>query len=340
MERKDVPVGIMSVGAYIPETYMTAAELAHKSGIPENVIVEKMGLRRKLVPGPDDHTNAMGVWAAQEAIARAGIDPEEIDLVICTTEEHKEYFLWVAGIKMAYDLGAHRAWAFDMNIKCGTAAAALKIAKDMMIAEDEINTVLVAGGYRNLDFIDYTNQRTRFMFNLAAGGGAFLLRKNHPCNRVLESAIIVDGSFSMDVLVPAGGTVMPISHEALDKGLNYLEVTDPEGMKERLDAKSMQNFLQVIRDSLRKSGYTTKDIDYLAILHMKRSAHEYVLQELGLRPEQTTYLEDYGHVGQQDQALSIKLGLAQGKIVEGDIVVMVGAGIGYAWGATTVRWGQ
>jgi 3-oxoacyl-[acyl-carrier-protein] synthase-3 len=111
-------------------------------------------------------------------------------------------------------------------------------------------------------------------------------------------------------------------------------------MKERLEQKSMNNFLKVIRESLRKSGFSEKDISYLGILHMKKSAHEYVLKELGLSEEQSIYLEDYGHIGQIDQILSLELALSDGKVKEGDVVVLVSAGIGYAWGATTIKWGK
>jgi 3-oxoacyl-[acyl-carrier-protein] synthase-3 len=90
---------------------------------------------------------------------------------------------------------------------------------------------------------------------------------------------------------------------------------------------------------LSESGYSEGDIGYLAILHMKRSIHEHTLQELGLRDDQTFYLEEYGHTGQMDAPISIRLGLESGRIKDGTIVVMVAAGIGYTWGATTMRWG-
>jgi 3-oxoacyl-[acyl-carrier-protein] synthase-3 len=82
-----------------------------------------------------------------------------------------------------------------------------------------------------------------------------------------------------------------------------------------------------------------EDIRYLAILHMKKSAHDYVLGELGLSQEQSIYLHEYGHIGQIDQILSLELAAQQGTIQTGDLVVLVSAGIGYAWGATTLKWG-
>jgi len=333
-------IGILSTGTYLPEDCMTGKEIAELAGIPVPVVEEKMGIKKKHVPGANDHTCEMGIIAAKQAIAKARIDPLEIDLVIYIGEEHKEYPLWSAGIKLQEEVGAFHAWAFDVALRCGTTVMALKVAKSMMIADPSIRTVLLAGGYRNVDFIDYENPRTRFMFNLGAGGGAILLRKGHNENLLLETELITDGSFSEDVVVVAGGTKNPITKEAIDKRLNMLDVLDPAGMKQRLEQKSMDNFLKVIRESLRKSGYSEAELSYLAILHMKKSAHEYVLKELGLSEAQSIYLEDYGHIGQIDQILSLELALREGKIKDGDVVVFVSAGIGYAWGATTIKWGK
>lgn len=332
-------VGIVSAGVYIPQTFITAADISRMSGIPEDVVANKMGIRRKPVPGPNDHTNAMALWAAQDAFAQSSIKPEDVDLVLCTTEEWKEYPLWTAGIKLAYDLGATHAWAIDVQLRCATTMATLKIARALMLNDPAINTVLIAGGYRNGDLVDYTNPRSRFAFGLSAGGGALLLQKNYPRNHLLESAVMVDGSFSLDVIVPAGGTKEPISAEAIAARRNMIDVPDPEGMKERLDQLSMQNFMAVIDQALAQSGLTRGDIGYLNLLHMKPSAHQFVLHELGLREDQSFYLGDYGHIGQQDQALSIKKGLETGRLRDGMVMLLVAAGIGYAWSASVVKWG-
>nr|WP_263325161.1 3-oxoacyl-ACP synthase [Neobacillus sp. Marseille-Q6967] len=333
-------IGIVSTGIYLPKEFVTGKEIAEKAGIPAGVVEEKMGIKKKYVPGLNDHTCEMGIIAAKKAIEKAGLDPLEIDLVIYIGEEHKEYPIWTAGIKLQEEVGAYRAWAFDTALRCGTTVMALKVAKSMMMADPGIDTVLLAGGYRNVDFIDYENPRTRFMYNLGAGGGAIILKKGHNENMLLETKVITDGSFSEDVVVVAGGTKHPISKEAIELRLNNLDVLDPEGMRQRLEQKSMRNFLKVIRDSLEMSRYKQEDIAYLAMLHMKKSAHEYVLKELGLSEEQSIYLEDYGHIGQIDQILSLELALKESKVKDGDVVVFVSAGIGYAWGATTIKWGK
>ncbi|WP_226676764.1 3-oxoacyl-ACP synthase [Rossellomorea aquimaris] len=331
-------IGILSTGVYLPSSTMTGNEIAEKAGLPLEIVESKMGIKKKTVPGPEDHTCAMGIRAARKAMGKAGIDPKEIDVIIYVGEEHKEYPLWTAGIKLQEEIGAYHAWAFDVSLRCGTTIMAMKLAKSLLEMDPAIKTVLLAGGYRNSDFIDYKNERTRFMFNLAAGGGAMILQKNLKKNTVLETTIITDGSFSEDVIVPVGGTKEPLTEKSLHQ--YKLDVTDPEGMKKRLEQKSMDHFLKVVRESVYKSGYEEKDISYVAMLHMKRSAHAYVLKELGLSEEQSIYLEEYGHIGQFDQILSLELAEKRGKLKNGDLVVLVSAGIGYAWGATAIVWGN
>ena len=337
---KEIPIGIEAIGTYIPKERHTAEYISSQSGTPVEVIKDKIGMISKSVPGPDDHTVAMGVKAAKIAIERAGIDPKEIDLVIWAGEVYAEHPMQTYAIKFQGDVGATNAWAFDVNQRCGTVVVAMILAKSLMLTRG-YKRVLIGSGYRNSDLIDYTNIRTRFMHDLAASGVAVILRADYNQNVVLEGSVISDGQFSEDVYVPAGGTVMPISCEAIEKRLTYLDVTDPEGLKERLDRLSMKNFVSVVDESLKKSGYTRKDIDYLGLIRMKRSAFEYVANELGVHPyEQSTYFTEWGHMGQNDAIISIEEGLKDGKIKDDDLVVLAAAGIGWSWNAMCIKWGK
>lgn len=331
------PIGILATGTYIPETRMSGAEIADATGIPRDVIEQKFGILSKPVPGPDDHTCAMGARAAEVALRRAEVDPLEIDAIISISEEYKEHPLMVSGIKIQQLIGARNAWAVDVAQRCCTTIAGLKLARGLMQSDPSIRTVLLAGGYRNGDLIDFGNPRVSFMYSLAAAGGALLLRRDHPHNVVLGSALISDGDFADDVHVPAGGTVQPMTAEALGGPAAMLEVTDVDGMKARLGERSHTNFMQVIQDAVARSD--ADGIDYLALLHMKRSAHHATLRDLGLREDQSYYLEQYGHIGQFDPILSIELGLEAGRITAGDLIVMASAGVSYAWGAQAIRWG-
>ncbi|MEZ4316369.1 MAG: 3-oxoacyl-ACP synthase [Myxococcota bacterium] len=331
-------VGILATGTYLPSPRMGSDELARRTGIPEAVIRERFGIHSKPVPGPDDHPCAMGAHAANAALAKCGVDPGEIDVVLSISEEYKEHPLMVSGIKIQQLVGAKNAWAMDVAQRCCTTVSALKLARGLMATDDRVRTVLLAGGYRNGDLIDYQNPRVSFMYALAAAGGALVLRRDVDENLVLDASLLSDGDFADDVSVWSGGTVAPVTAEDLGTGRMMLDVHDVEAMKARLGERSHANFMHVIHEARDRSGFAA--VDYLGLLHMKRSAHHAVLSDLGMTESQSTYLEDYGHMGQLDPIFSLELGAASGRLRDGHRVVLASAGVSYAWGAVGVQWGR
>jgi 3-oxoacyl-[acyl-carrier-protein] synthase-3 len=331
-------VGIIGYGNWLPTGRTTAAELAAATGVPEDVIALKFGIRQKPVAGPGETTAFMGLAAARKALAAAEVEGGEVDLVIWCGAQHKDYPCWLAGLYVADQIGAAKAWSFDMEAMCGSMMAALDVAKSLMLTHPELNTVLLVSGYRNNDLIDLTVPATRFMMDIGSAGSALVLRKNAGRNAILASAFRGDGSLSEMCIVPTlGSRAWPPAPGDLQKA--HFIVPDDEAFKKKLGETTMPNFYAVIREAVLRSGLPADGIDYLAILHFKRSAHEAVLAELGLRPEQSTYLEDYGHVGQNDQVLSLELGLRDGKIRDGSRIVFVGAGLGFVWASTVIQWG-
>lgn len=332
-------VGIAGIGTYLPRRYVTARELASSIGIDEKIIVEKFGLKGKYLPTEEDTTSFMGIMAAKKALENAHTNPEEVDIVIWNGAQHKDYPCWLACTKVAHEIGAKKAWAFDMEAMCGSMIVGLQVARSLMLVEKNANTTLLVSGYRNVDLVNYAHRPTSFMFDIGASGAAVVLKKNYGKNVLLGISNVVDGSFAEDCIVPVGGTKKwPMRPEDLND--YYFHLTDSDTFKERLGNVTLKNFYYVIDDALKKSGFSRKDISYLAILHFKRSAHMEVLNELGLREEQSFYLEDYGHMGQNDQIFSIEEGLRRGKVKDGDIVVLVGAGVGWTWNAAVIRWGK
>lgn len=327
---------VRGLGIYLPQRRQSAADIAAASGVPETVVRDKLGIHGKTVPGTDDHSNAMGIRAARAALADAGIDPAQIDVLISITEEHKEYPAWTAGIHAAHALGTKRAYAYDLGQKCGTAVLALKLARDALVANPEMGAVLVAGGYRNCDLVDYRDPATRFLNNLAAGGGAAVVAREGPGFEILGAGFRTDGSFSEDVIVPVGGTREPLTADNLQRF--RFTVPEPERMKARLEERSLDNFVAVIREACERSGVRTDSLAYVAMLHMKRSAHEAVLARIGVAAERSIYLSDYGHIGQIDPLLSLMLARDQGRLRDGDVVVLCAAGIGYVWNALCMRY--
>lgn len=338
-----VNVGILGTGIYLPKNRMTAKEISEMTnGVwSEQAVIDKLGIKEKVVPSnnPSDGTQEMGALAALDALKNTGLDPLEIDVILSITEEYKEYPLTTSALYIQDRIGATNAWGIDVQNRCCTTVSAMKMAKDMLLADDEINVIMVVGGYRNGDFVDYTDKNMSMMYNLGAGGGAIILKKNLGKNLLLGSHIIADGSLSRTAGVEIGGICNPITESNLEEAKRSLRLLDPVKMKNRLNEVSMPNWMKCIDESLRKSNLTRKDISFLNILHIKRSGHEQMVNDLGLTEEQTIYLEDYGHIGQIDQILSLHLALQSGQVKDGTVMCMLAAGIGYVWAANIIRWG-
>jgi 3-oxoacyl-[acyl-carrier-protein] synthase-3 len=175
------------------------------------------------------------------------------------------------------------------------------------------------------------------MFNFGAGGGAMLLRRNATANAILGTSAITDGALS-ETVVMTTEAVGADAAEVVGGVRGRLDVTDPAFMASRLE-NSLDNFVKVIRQAVEQGGASLADVKFLGITHMKRSFYLEILKAIGLTPEQSVYLEDYGHIQSVDQILALELGLAQGKIHPGDLIVLAGAGVGYTWSAAAVRWG-
>jgi len=334
-------VGIVGTGIYLPKQVMTAKYISDQTnGVwTEAAVIEKLGIKQKLVANNHEGSQEMSYLAAMDCLKNTQVDPLDIDVILSITEEWKEYPLTTSALYVQGKIGAVNAWGIDLQNRCCTSVSALKIAKDMLIADDEIDTIMIVGGYRNGDFVDYTDKNMSMMFNLSAGGGALILKKNYGKNFVLGSHIIGDGTLARTAGVEIGGQCRPITKDNIDKAYKSLRLMKPVVMKERLNLVSMPNWFTCIDRSLEKSSLTRQDIDFLGILHIKRSGHKFMLEELGLTNDQTIYLENYGHIGQIDQILSLHLGVQRGQIKSGDNICLLAAGIGYVWASSIVRWG-
>lgn len=157
---KKPTVGIVGTGIYLPQKYLTAKEISEQTnGVwSEQAVTEKLGIVKKTIPGENDGTQEMGVFAALDALKNTGVDPKDIDVIICVGEEWKEYPLTTSALYIQGKIGAINAWGIDVANRCCTTVSAMKMAKDMLIADDDVNVVMVVGGYRNGDFVDYSDK--------------------------------------------------------------------------------------------------------------------------------------------------------------------------------------
>jgi 3-oxoacyl-[acyl-carrier-protein] synthase-3 len=318
---------------------MPAAEVAAASGIPEEVVVSKFGLRGKHVAAEDEHVSDLAVRAGARLLEEHGVDARSVGALVYYGSTWKDYPVWQAAPWIAHRLGCENAYAIEYdNVSMGTPVA-LRFARALLTAEPELGTVLIVAACRESYLLDYANERSRFMFNFGDGAVAGLLAADPGRNVLLGCHAITDGSFSLQVKVPAGGSVEPASHATVDARRHYLDVADPAEMKGGLDEVSLPNFVAAAEGALARSGATPADVSYLCGIHMKRSMHEAIAARLGVPLERAAYLDDTGHMSGVDPLLALDRAVRAGEVRDGDLVLLLAAGTGYTWAASTVRWG-
>jgi 3-oxoacyl-[acyl-carrier-protein] synthase-3 len=318
---------------------MTAAEVAAASGIPEPIVLEKFGLRGKHIAAADEHVSDMAVAAGSALLDEHGVDPLDVDVVVYYGSMWRDYEVWQAAPWIAHRLGCRNAYGLEYaNVSCGTPVA-LRLARDLLVAEPDVRNVLCVAACRESYLLDYGNERSRFMFNFGDGAVAGLLVGDLERNRVLGSHAVTDGSFSLQVKVPAGGSVEPASEESVRDRRHFLDVADPSEMKGGLDEVSLPNFVAAAEGALARSAATLADVSYLCGIHMKRSMHAAIVEALGVDPARASYLDDTGHMSGVDPLLALDRASRAGELSDGDLVLLLAAGTGYTWAASVVRWG-
>lgn len=333
-------VGILGVASHLPAQWRSAASLASQSGIPESVLVGRFGLAGKHVAAPGEHVTDLAREAGSRLLQERGVDPGDVDAVVYFGSTWKNYPVWQAAPRIAHELGCDRAFALELDYTSCGSPVALRVAKALIASDPRIRTLLLVGASCESRLIDYGNERARFMFNFGDGAVAALLARDYRANQVLETAMITDGSLSLHVKVPAGGSALPASASTVAARQHLLDVADPSGMRERLGEVSLGNFLRVAEDAVKQSGLSPRDVSFVIPIHMKRSMQAALLDGLGLDDSQAVYLEDTGHMSGVDNLLGLDRLARAGRLGDGDVVLLLAAGIGYTWAATVVRWGR
>jgi len=204
-----------------------------------------------------------------------------------------------------------------------------------MNGDDTVQTVLLAGGTRNIDLVDYTNPNTRFLLASSASGGAILLKRDHPENQMIGTSFIVDAAMADAVCVPGGGTEIPFRPENLDSEVMFFNVANPNLLSGYLGGR----WLSALTEVIKKVIYNHSP-DYLAIRHLSPADHRQIITRLKVNPERSMPLYEWGHHGTNDVIISLDLGIKSGAVQDGSSVVLASGGIGFTYAAALIRWGR
>jgi len=325
-----INAGILGVGMALPDRIVTNADIEKLVETNDEWIVSRTGIRERRVSRPDETVSTLGLTAAQRALEDAGLQPSDIDLVLCCTT-YGDY-VWPATACLIQDqIGAKRAAAFDLSAACSGFVYGMTTAS-AMIQAGIMRHVLLVGADTLTKQIDWSDRNTCVLFG--DGAGAVVLGPCGPTDGVLASALHADGSGAELIYVPGGGAKAPLTHDAIDAKLQYISMHGAEVFK--FAVKIMG---EVCLEALAKADLTAADVSLFIPHQANIRIIKAAADRMGLPPEKVVInVQNYGNTS----AATIPIALAEakeaGRINKGDLLVFVGFGAGLTWGANVVRW--
>jgi 3-oxoacyl-[acyl-carrier-protein] synthase-3 len=321
--------GIISTGHSYPSGVLTNADLEKIVDTSDEWITSRTGIKQRRKAGSDEYTSQFAVKAARQALERAQIDASEVDLIVCATTS-PDQILPSTGCLIQAELGANNAAAYDLFAACSGFLYGLTTVESM-IRTGQTKYALVIGAEVLTKYVDYTDRSTCVIFG--DGAGAALLAPVAADKGILATKIVSDGRFAEQLYSPGGGTRMGTTHETIDSGQHFFKMKGNELFK--IAVRSMTSISQEI---LEKANYTTDDIKLFIPHQANQRITDAVAQKLGVN-ESVVYsnIEFHGNTSSASIPIALDECIQQGKIVEGDLILMASFGGGATWGATLVR---
>lgn len=324
---------ILSTGSYVPERVVTNAEMDEILGEPtSDWLIENVGIRERRWMTPDQTTSDLVVEASRKALERAGIRPEDLDLIILSTDT-PDYLSPSTSVVVQYKLGAVNAGCWDVNSACAGWVTALDQGARYIMTDPSIRYVLVAGGYGMSRFLDLTDKRTANLF--ADGAGAVVLGAGSEPG-FLASQFLARGEYHDALGIYTGGAFRPCTPENLEK----FGPPRVQFVKKFPKTFNTEYWPRLIQGALDKAGLAVGDVDLFLFTQLNLRTIELMMDLLGQPMEKTHWVMDkWGYTGSPCVAMALDDAIAQGRGPRpGDIIVFCTSGGGITMAASVWRW--
>ncbi|BBH20911.1 3-oxoacyl-ACP synthase III [Paenibacillus baekrokdamisoli] len=324
------PVGIIGTGKYVPERILTNQELEQMVETNDEWIVSRTGIRERRIAAKEQATSDLAYEAAKIALAASGVTAEELDLIIVATITPDMSFPSTACL-LQEKLGAKKAAAFDLSAACSGFIYGLATASNM-IATGMYKHVLVIGAECLSRITDYTDRNTCILFG--DGAGAVVLGRVPEGRGFRSFELGADGSGGELLKVSGGGSRTPSTPESIADKKHFIYMAGSEVFK--FAVRIMGNAAE---EALRKAGMDKGDIDLLIPHQANIRIIQSALNRLSLPEEKSMInLHKYGNVSAASIPIALAEAVEQGRVNEGDCIVLVGFGGGLTWGASVLVW--
>lgn len=314
---------------YVPERILTNRDLEKIVNTSDDWITSRTGIRERHIAAPEETTSSLAIAASRRAIEKAGLTPEDIDLVIVGTAT-PDYLFPATACLVQNALGISGG-AFDIEAGCSSFMYALATASSLVAAGMHRN-VLVTGAETLSRIMDWTDRSTCVLFG--DGAGAVVVSEGEYAMFDPQYVLGADGSGGPALCLPAGGSRFPATADTVQNNLHFIKMAGPEVFR-----FATRVVAEATLEVLAKTGLEIDDVD-LFIPHQANSRIiDSAVRRIGMPTERVfVNLDRYGNTSSASIPIALCEAEQQGRLNPGDTVVMVGFGAGLTWGAGAIQW--
>lgn len=321
--------GIIGMGHAYPEGILTNADLEKIVETSDEWITTRTGIKQRHKAAENEYTSQFGTAAAKQALERAGLKPEDIEIIVCATTT-PDQIMPSTGALIQAQLGAVNAAGMDVFAACSGFLYGITMVESM-IRTGQIKYALVIGAEVLTKYVDYSDRGTCVIFG--DGAGAAVLGPVPEGKGILATKIKSDGRYEEQLYAPGGGTKLGTSHKTIDEGQHFFKMKGNELFK-----VAVRSMADISAEMLEKAGLTVDDVDVVIPHQANQRITDAVASRLGV-PEDKVYSNIAFHGNTSSASIPIAMDecIESGRIKEGSTVLLTAFGGGVTWGATVLK---
>ncbi len=322
---------VTAVAKYLPERRLTNSDLEKKVDTSDEWIRTRTGISERRILDKGLGSSTMAIQAARQVLENRGVSPDEIDLIVVSTVTPDMMFPATACL-VQEGINAGRAWGFDLSGACCGFLYALVVGAQFILTGAH-KKVLVIGADKMSSIVDYSDRETCVLFG--DGAGAVLLEPTEDLTSgLLDFRFQVDGSGGRFLYMPGGGSLNPATHDTVDKKMHFVHQDGRAVFK-----FAVSSMADISAEILRRNDLTGKDVDLFVPHQANNRIIDAAARRMGLEKDKVVAnIDRYGNTTCGTIPIGLCEAADEGRIKQGDLVVLASAGAGYTWGSALLRW--
>ncbi|QJR22642.1 3-oxoacyl-[acyl-carrier-protein] synthase, KASIII [Brevinematales bacterium NS] len=322
---------IKGMGMYVPEKVLTNHDLEKMVETNDEWITTRTGIKERRIAAPNESTSDLATRAARQAMEKAGVKPEDIDMVIVATIT-PDYIFPATAALVQNALGLPHAGTVDIEAACSGFIYALSMANAYVVSGMYKN-VLVIGAETLSRITDWTDRTTCILFGDGAGAAVVSRTEATDTSGFIGFSLGGDGSYADLLWVPAGGSKNPASHETVDNRLHYMKMNGNATFK-----VAVRTMAEALESILKEHHIDPAEVKLIVPHQANLRIISAIAERLGIGEERVMVnLQKYGNTSSATIPMALYEAIEEGRVKKGDLVAMVAFGGGFTWGAGLLR---